>query len=91
MFYFGNLRGSIMSQRDYNNHKDFLDGYDEDSIREVRASLIRKRNSLFCSQFDIQIYDLMIKELDERYPNARFEQKGEQKPNTLASIFRRKK
>lgn len=64
-----------MSERDYSSHSDYLDGYDEDSIREIRKNLIRQRNkpNLFATQFDIDVLDMMIKELDEKYPNARFE------------------
>lgn len=69
-----------MDYRDEKADRNYLDGYDEDSIREIRAKLIRQRSKLnpITQQFDIEVYDLMIKELDEKYPNARFERKSEQ-------------
>ena len=79
-----------MSERDYSN------SYDEEYIRIRRAELIRLRNhpdGVFKSRAGIEVLDKMIKELDEKYPNARFEIKREQvykdnfpkKPKTKAN------
>lgn len=79
-----------MSERDYSN------SYDEEYIRMRRAELIRLRNhpdGIFKSRAGIEVLDKMIKELDEKYPNARFEIKREQeykdnfpkKPKTKAN------